>query len=69
MSVLDLGGSPHGVISLHLGVSRALWRDIPAPQRQAVVRAASRAALASLLEDWAQYPRAPSSPPAPPPVL
>ena len=69
MSVLDLGGSPHGVISLHLGVSRALWRDIPAPQRQAAVRAASRAALASLLEEWAQYPRAPSSPPPPPPVL
>ena len=69
MSVLDLGGSPHGVISLHLGVSRALWRDIPAPQRQAVVRAASRAALATLLQQWAQYPRAPSPPPPPPSVL
>ena len=69
MSVLDLGGSPHGVISLHLGVSRALWRDIPAPQREAAVRAASRAALATILQQWAQYPRAPSPPPPPPPVL
>ena len=69
MSVVDLGDRPQGVISLHLGVSRALWRDIPAPQRQAVVRAASRAALAALLQQWAQYPRAPSPPPPPPPVL
>ena len=36
--MLDLGDRPKGVISLHLGVSRALWRDIPAPQRQAVSR-------------------------------
>ena len=69
MSVPDLGDCPQGVISLHLGVSRALWRDIPAPQRQAVIRAASRAALATLLQQWAQYPRAPSPPPPPPPVL
>ena len=69
ISVLDLGDRPQGVISLHLGVSRSLWRDIPAPQRQAVVRAASRAALATLLQQWAQYPRAPSPPPPPPPVL
>ena len=38
ISVLDLGDRPQGVISLHLGVSPALWRDIRAPQRQAVVR-------------------------------
>ena len=69
MSVLDLGDRPQGVISLHVGVSRALWRDIPAPQRQAVVRAASRAALAALVHQLAQYPRAPSPPPPPPPVL
>ena len=69
MSVLDLGDRPQVVISLHLGVSQALWRDIPAPQRQAVVMAASRAALATLLQQWAQYPRAPSPPPPPPPML
>ena len=69
MSVVDLGDRPQGVISLHLGVSGALWRDIPAPQRQEVVTAASRAALAALLQQWAQYPRAPSPPPPPPPVL
>ena len=33
MSVVDLGDRPQGVMSLHLGVSPALWRDIPAPQR------------------------------------
>ena len=69
MSVLDLGDRPQGVISLHLGVSRALGRDILAPQRQAVVRAASRTALVTLVQHWAQYPRAPSPPPPPPPVL
>ena len=69
MSVVDLADRPQGVISLHLGVSRDLWRDIPAPQRQAVVRAASRAALAALLQQWAQYPKAPSPPPPPPPLL
>ena len=69
MSVVDLGDRPQGFIRLHLGISRALWRDIPAPQRRAVVRAASRAALAALLQQWAQYPRAPAPPPPPPPVL
>ena len=69
MSVVDLGDRPQGIISLHLGVSRALWRDILAPQRQAVVKAASRAALATILQQWARYPRAPSPPPPPPPVL
>ena len=69
MSVLDRGDRPRGVINLHLGVNRALWRDITAPQRQEVVRAASRAALATLVQQWAQYPRASSPPPPLPPVL